>query len=199
MNIRRLLPLLFLVAAAACNNDEEPWPSLITEMADILTDEEGTLCQLHTDSEVNYQLTNPVAGYAPSVAYRILADYTDEGNGRATLYQMTPAYILRDSTACGQTHPTGVLSVWRASRYINLRLTPKTKGGQMYFGFLVDSIRPGRVFLSLHHNQHSDPLAYTREVYASLPVDSIPGLQAGDSVSLTVRTFDGQKTWSFKQ
>ena len=75
MNIRRLLPLLFLVAAAACNNDEEPWPSLITEMADILTDEEGTLCQLHTDSEVNYQLTNPVAGYAPSVAYRILADY----------------------------------------------------------------------------------------------------------------------------
>ena len=39
MNIRRLLPLLCLVAAAACNNDEEPWPSLITEMADILTDE----------------------------------------------------------------------------------------------------------------------------------------------------------------
>lgn len=192
-------PLVLLLFVTACSNDEDVFPSLISEMADILTDEDGTLYQLHTDSEKTYQLANPVAGYKPSVAYRVLADYTDMGNGMATLYQLTPAYILRDSTGCAQTHPTGILSAWRASRYINLHLTPKTQGGKMYFGFLIDSIRPGKAFLSLHHNQHSDPLSYTQEVYASLPVDSIPGIQEGDSISLTVRTFDGQKTWCFKK
>lgn len=198
--MKRLLYIWLLAALmVSCGDDEQPFPDIVTELADGYTDESGSLCKMCTDQDVTYRITNPVAGLRPSAIYRILGGYTDLGNGAARLYQVQGAYILRDSTDCGVTDPTGVLSAWRAGRYINLHLAPKTQGGKQYWGFLTDSVRPGWAHLSLHHNQLSDPLSYTADVYASLPVDSIKGIEEGDSICLTIRTFDGQKTWRFKK
>ena len=132
MNIRRLLPLLFLVAAAACNNDEEPWPSLITEMADILTDEEGTLCQLHTDSEVNYQLTNPVA--------RVYLEWSAVGGADAAAKRLTGRGIrlisAQDLARMGGWRDSGFgLCLMTGDAQVNLA-TPVWQWGAYYEAIL---------------------------------------------------------------
>ena len=112
---------------------------------------------------------------------------------------MKGVHILRDSTAIGRKDPTGILSAWRAGRYINLHLQPKTQGGTHYWGFTVDSVAQGTVWIGLHHKQNSDPLSYTQDLYASIPVDSIKTALPGDSLIMTVATFNGLKTWTFKK
>ncbi len=78
-------------------------------------------------------------------------------------------------------------------------LSPLTQGGKQYWGFITDSIKGGHAWVSLHHNQNADPLSYTQPTYASLPVDSIKGIQAGDSITLRINTFNGTQTWNFKK
>lgn len=198
--MRKLLFLpLFAAFMAACGDNDEAYPSIVTELADGYTDEAGVMYQICTDRDETFRLTNSVSGLLPSAVYRVLTGYADLGQGMARLYQMQGVYLLRDSTDRGVTDPTGVLSVWRAGRYINFHLAPKTQGGTHHWGFLTDSVRPGWIYLSLHHNQHADPAFYTTDVYASLPVDSIQGIETGDSICLTVRTFGGPKTWRFKK
>ena len=128
----------------------------------------------------------------------ILCGYVPSGEN-ATVYQVQSAYYLRDSTKIAKTDPTGVKSAWRAGKYINMYLSPLTQGGTQYWGFITDSIKDGHAWVSLYHNQNADPLSYTQLTYASLPVDSIKGIQEGDVITLSINTFNGLQTWSFKK
>lgn len=181
-----LVPLFCLWA---CNesNEEDTYPSIITELADGLTDPEGNLTKLELDNNAILNLTNPQAGLAPNAVYRCLAGYTTNGQGTATLRSAVSAYLLHDSTEVAATDPVAVVSVWRTPRYINLHLRPKTQGGKQSWGIIVDRIVGRHAYLRLHHRQGTDPTAYSTDVYASLFLSDI----AADDFTITIETFSG--------
>jgi hypothetical protein len=196
---RSYLLILGLICLASCsNNEDDTYPSIITEMADLYTDGQGVMEKFTTDAGVTYQIINGQGDLQPKALYRILCGYVPSGNS-ATLYQVQGVNYLRDSTKIAKTDPIGVKSAWRAGKYINMYLSPLTQGGTQYWGFITDSIKNGHAWVSLHHNQNADPLSYTQPTYASLPVDSIKGIQEGDDITLCINTFNGLQTWNFKK
>ena len=196
---RSYLLILGLICLASCsNNEDDTYPSIITEMADLYTDGEGVMEKFTTDAGVTYQIINGQGDLQPKALYRILCGYVPSGNS-ATLYQVQGVNYLRDSTKIAKTDPIGVKSAWRAGKYINMYLSPLTQGGTQYWGFITDSIKNGHAWVSLHHNQNADPLSYTQPTYASLPVDSIKGIQEGDNITLCINTFNGLQTWNYKK
>lgn len=196
---RSYLLILGLICLASCsNNEDDTYPSIITEMADLYTDGQGVMEKFTTDAGVTYQIINGQGDLQPKALYRILCGYVPSGNS-ATLYQVQGVNYLRDSTKIAKTDPIGVKSAWRAGKYINMYLSPLTQGGTQYWGFITDSIKNGHAWVSLHHNQNADPLSYTQPTYASLPVDSIKGIQEDDDITLCINTFNGLQTWNFKK
>ncbi len=184
-----------------CQDDDggSPFPSMWNEIACLATDGEGRISHLVTDAGDTYEVTNRLTGYRPDTLYRVMCGYTTE-SGQATLYQTAGVHTLRDSSACATHDPVSTIAVWRSGSYINLHLAPLTQGGTHAWGFATDSIGPGgHRYLSLHHRQGSDPLSYTQETYASIALADIAGLAEGDSLSLSIHTFKGIKTWNFKR
>lgn len=193
--------LLGILLAAGCSGDDNgsPFPSMWNEIVCLTTDGQGRIRQMVTDSGDTYEVTNTLYGRKPSAQYRVMCGYTLDGN-RATLYQTAGVHVLQDSTACATHDPLNILAAWKSGSYINLHLAPLTQGGSHTWGFALDSIgADGHRYLSLHHRQGSDPLSYTQETYASIALEDVAGLATGDSLSLSVHTFKGIKTWNFKR
>ena len=191
----------FLISLSSCSDDDkendEPYPSIITELADCQTDAQGTLTSILLDNDTRLTLINPQTGLKANVTYRCLAGYTLEGT-QASLKALSPAVLLHDSTAVAQTDPTGVVSLWRTGRYINLHLRPKTQGGKQTWGFVVDRIVGRHAYLHLHHRQGTDPTSYSTDVFASMPLSEVNA----DDFSITIETFSDtsgstsvSKTW----
>ena len=183
---------------SSCKKEDDSYPSIITEMADLYTNAEGVGEKFTIDTGITYTVTNGPVNLAPNALYRILCGYVPSGES-AVIYQAQSVHYLRDSTEIAKTDPTEVKSAWRAGKYINMYLSPLTQGGVQYWGFITDSIKDGHAWLSLYHNQNNDPLSYTQPTYASLPVDSIKNIQEGDIITLCINTFNGPQTWDFKK
>ena len=184
--------LLIPFSLSSCNDDNDsPFPNLLTEMADCPTDAQGTMNYIVLDDDTKLFVTNPQKELKPNVLYRCLADYVIEDDGKATLYGLRSCPILHDSTAVAQTDPVNVVSLWRTPRYINLHLMPKTRGGSQTWGFILDNIVNRHAYLRLHHRQGDDPTAYSTDVYVSLPLDLVDA----DDFTLTITTFSDTKSW----
>ncbi len=175
-NLRRTSAVLVCLAAlclTACD-DDETYPSVITELADCITDAGGNLTTLRTDEGVSYTLTNPLSGLTARAMYRCLCGYyLGDEDGTATLHSLSNAYYLRDSTAVAQRDDFTIVSAWQTDRYINLHLQHKTAGGTHYYGYVIDAVEDDHVYISLHHNRNGDATSYSADVYASIPLDSI--------------------------
>lgn len=181
----------FLITLSSCSDDDAPYPSIVTELADCPTDAEGRMTGIVLDDGTRLTLTNPQTGLRASVTYRALAGYTRQAD-RATLYSLTPAALLRDSTSVATCDPVNVVSLWRTSRYINLHLLPKTQGQAAHaWGFITDSITDRHAYLRLHHRQGADPTAYSTDQYASLPLDLVDA----DRFTIRIETFQGLREW----
>ena len=199
----KALTLAASLLLLSCSDTEDAfYPNIITEMADLKTDDSGCLTQLIVDNGTCYTVSNRQGGFAKKVTYRVLCGYVPD-HTTATLYQLNAAYYLRDSSAVAQRDPVTIRSIWRTPRYINLHLAPKTQGGVHYWGFVTDSIvsvtlpddtEQTHAYLSLHHSQNGDPASYTEETYASIPLDSIKGMQPNSPITLHIQTFEGTKT-----
>ncbi|MBQ0020286.1 MAG: hypothetical protein KBT39_07165 [Bacteroidales bacterium] len=194
-----LLVFIFSLCTSSCSDDNEVYPSIVTKMADIYTNAQGDLKKLVFDDERSLTISNYLPGYQKDAIYRALCGYTSDGHF-ARLYQLMGVNILRDSTTIAWRDPLNTVSVWRTKRYINLHLSPKTQGGRHYWGFITDSIitstkadgqTSSHAYISLHHKQNGDPTSYSEDVYASLPVDSIKGIEATSPITLRIQTFDG--------
>jgi len=181
-----------------CSSEDDggPYPNIITEFANMMTDKSGNMVSFTTDDGKTYQISNQLRDYEPQALYRVVCGFVPQDN-QAKVYQLFGAYLLRDSIDCAQHDPTGITSLWRRGHYINLHLSPLTQGGTQYWGFITDSIRPQHAFLSLHHRQAGDPLSFSKTVYASIPLDSIAGYDATDTITLIIQTFDGPKKYDF--
>lgn len=200
---------LLLFGACSDDHDEtETYPPLITEFADIYTDRNGDGRLLVTDKGNTYALHQPMKDLHPDAIYRIIGSYvlTDETNGQHPVVQLykTESVMLLEQTEepFGNDAPVKVTSIWRGGpSYINFNFSPKTQGGQHEWGYRLNGIRTTRTGqtyeLSLYHRQSGDPYSYSTTVYASLYLKDIGELQQGDSITFTILTFDGDKTWRF--
>lgn len=186
------------IVSSCSKNEDDTYPSIITEMADLYTNDQGVMEKFTTDGGATYKVINGQGDLMKNALYRILCGYVPSGEN-ATIYQAQGVYILRDSTKIAKTDPTDVKSVWKGGRYINMYLSPSTQGGTQYWGLITDSIKNGHAWVSLYHNQNGDPLSYTQPTYASLPLDSIKDIQEGDDITLSINTYNGPQTWNFKR
>ena len=191
-----LLLTLLALQLTACHDDEDTYPSIITEFVDVHSNNKGVLYEFTNDRAQTYQIVNTLEGFDTSAVYRSVCGYVPEGS-KATIYQLLGVAVLRDSTAVVRHDPVGLLSAWRAGEYINMQLAPLTQGGKHYWGFAIDSIAPQHIYLSLHHNQNGDPTSYTQTTYASLYMKHIEGFNASDTISLSLATFDGWHHYTF--
>lgn len=201
--MKKYLWLLLVAALVSCDKDDDDasdfYPNILTEFAMIRTDDAGTMIELTTDNEQTYTITNPQEGYDKNANYRAVCGYVADGH-KATLYHATGAYMLRDSTQLAyDSEPVKVTSVWQSGRYINLHLSPLTQGGTQYWGYRIDETSGNTTHISLHHRQNGDPLSYTATVYASIYVDDLESISAGNLIALHIKTFDGEQVWTFKK
>lgn len=202
--------LLFLTALAlslsACSEDEgSTYPPMVTEMALFYSDASGNIGSFTTDAGQRYTLVSPFTKVAANAIWRFMVGYVAEADGRATVYSLEGVELLRDSTRLTSIakDPAGFISAWKGGGFVNLHLRPMTKGGQQAWGYVRDSLRTNPLggtthYLSLHHRQGADYLAYSIDKYLSISLDSI-AKESGpaDTLQLTITTFDGTIQKSF--
>ena len=192
--------MVSLICLVSCKNggEEDFYPNVVTEFATIRTDAEGTMKEITTDDEHTYAIKNPQKGYKKDYSYRVVCGFVREGQA-VTLYQLTAAYLLGDSTELAQEpDPIKVTSIWQSGKYINMHLSPLTQGGTQYWGYRIDETSDGATHLSLHHRQNGDPQSYTQSVYASLSLDGLEAIPAGNDIVLHVKTYNGEQVWTFR-
>ena len=201
--MKKVLLLMLIACLASCKDDGDGtsdfYPNVVTEFVTIRTDASGTMIEFTTDDERTYTLSNPQEGYKKNTKYRAVCGFVPDGQ-TATLYNATAAYLLHDSTELAyEPDPIKVTSAWQSGRYINMQLAPLTQGGTQYWGYRIDEVSGNTTHISLHHRQNGDPLSYTETVYASLMVDDFETIPAGNFIALHIKTFDGERVWTFKK
>ena len=199
--VRGGLFLLLLVLACCKGGDDtsDVYPNVVTEFAVIRTNDAGTMVEFTTDDGRTYAISNPQEGFKKNFRYRAVCGYVPDAQ-KAFLHHATEAYLLHDSTELAiSPDPIKVTSVWQSGRYINMHLSPLTQGGRQYWGYRIDNVSGKTTHISLHHRQNGDPLSYTTTVYASLHVDSLTTIPAGDSLALHIKTFNGEQVWAFQK
>ncbi|MCQ2197402.1 MAG: hypothetical protein MJZ60_07780 [Bacteroidaceae bacterium] len=198
-----LCTMLLSLCISSCSSDDDVYPSIISEMADLYTDAQGTTTKIVLDNDKTYNIENPQKGYAKNALYRVLCGFVPNGVN-VTLYQLTGVNILRDSSSIARRDPVDLLSIWRTPRYINVHLKAKTQGGRQYWGFITDSIvtKAGadgtevtHAYVSLHHNQNGDPTSYSDEVFVSLPLDSLKGIKQQSPITFSIKQTNGTKDY----
>ncbi len=205
-----LLPLclcVFATTLVSCSDDDddEIYPSLITEMSVAYSDANGTMTRFTTDSGHSFLVSNKVSGMNESSALRALLSYVDDGDAKARVYQARQVPVLSRFT--GSTPPerdaTGVLSGWIGGGYLNFHLLPMTKGGKQGWAYLCDSTTTNGSggtthHLSLVHDQLDDEAAYSSDFYISINLDSIASaFLSTDSIAFTIYEDNGPQVWNF--
>lgn len=200
---------LAILLAGACSEKQEPYPDLVTEFADIRTSASGLIVDMTIDDGTRFTISNTnIKPHRPDTTYRAVVGYVPNGAAlypEAHIYSLMGARVLADSSGVARHDPTGIESMWKRGRYINMQLTAKGQGGVHHWGYAVDSIRCGdeegrehsHYHLSIHHNQGQAPLSYSQTYYCSIAYGALAGFGDADTVSVSVNTFRGMKTWTF--
>ena len=194
-----LFAVCLIFSCKGGDDTSDVYPNVVTEFAVIRTNDAGTMVEFTTDDGRTYAISNPQEGFKKSFRYRAVCGYVPDAQ-KAFLRHATEAYLLHDSTALAiSPDPIKVTSVWQSGRYINMHLSPLTQGGRQYWGYRIENVSGKTTHISLHHRQNGDPLSYTTTVYASLHVDSLTTIPAGDSLALHIKTFNGEQVWAFQK
>lgn len=205
------LVVIFLLVVSSCDDDEvRTYPPLLSEFVTIQTDESGIPGQLRTDKGMVYAVENAVEivtdGLTPDSVYRAIARY-EQRNDVVRIYGLQgvvssyaiPDSLLADEVKCD---PVEMQAIWSGGGYLNMVLLIKAQSGKHSFSFIEDSIIQTtdgyrKLCLSLSHDAHDDTMAYTQEVYLSMPLFPYSGrLEDGDSVIFSIPTPYGWQQWT---
>lgn len=217
IRIRHLFPmfisLLCLTAGFASCTDEDDgytYPPLLSEFADVCTDEAGLFTYLLADNGERFCIVNSTELKADSVTpdtiYRTISRY-ERVEGGIKLYSMqaisaSPA-VKSEAFADGvKADPVEMQSIWRGGSYLNMILLVKSQNKRHAFHFVEDTLTTSptgtRILrLRLSHDAGDDLQAYTQKAYLSLPLSPYSSLLVpGDSILLSIPTTRGWEQWA---
>ena len=205
----RAMLLMAALLLVSCAEESEPYPNLVTEFADIHTGANGMFVSMTTDDGATFSITNTnTKPHHPNATYRALIGFVPDNSEKlpkATIYTLESVHVLADSTSTRMHNPISVESMWQKGRYINMHLSAKTHGGKHGWGYAIDFIEKAgegdrthaHYHLTLHHNQGNDPLSYSETHYCSIITSKLPEYEYTDTITVSVHTFNGIKSWKF--
>lgn len=201
---------LLLVSMVSCSDEDDvAYPPLVSEFVTVLTDASGTPSRLRTDDGSVHTIVNAsevvAEGLTPDSLYRAISRYERTGEG-VQLYALQPVistYAVPAKNLLQEigNDPVGMQSVWVSGGYLNVILQVKMQNGKHSYYFVEDSLVQtdgGRkLCLSLSHDAGDDVLAYTQNVYLSVPLSPYKEcLVRGDRVELSIPTMGGRRWWT---
>ena len=202
--------IVLLCSMTSCSDDDdEVYPSLISDFVMAQSNSEGHVSFILTDDGQRYAVENDISGMPADTVARAICSYVilqEPTNIPSILvYSITGIPVMYNCTSLPSIHrdPTDVAGVWSSGGYINLHLLPLTQGKFQNWGFIEDSLSANDAgttthHLSIYHEQLNDPTSYTGHIYASISPDSLREAHpAGDSILLSINTFKGPMTWHF--
>lgn len=204
-----LLTLCLPMLAASCHDDTYRFPSAVREFFVAHTASDSTIFAIDTDDGLRLSVIDDQTQHlgTPDSAYRCVG-YYEHADGGVLLYSASNVIASHAvaahhlDTLC--TDPVQLVSIWKAPRYLNMRLGLRHGGAEHEFQFVSDSIvRPvhgGSVhaYFSLYHDAAGDIEAFTDFVYASLPLENYLGAYPRLVVHFAVNTYDeGLKRYEF--
>ncbi|MDR0988400.1 MAG: hypothetical protein LBM06_02925 [Prevotellaceae bacterium] len=182
-----LLLLLSAVLLIACGDDDYYYPSVKLEFLTARSTAAGTLGTVITDEGETYPIIEDLSHTrtTPDSTLRIVSNYevitTSEGTQGVKLYALaaalSPLPKPADAFQEGVKHDAAeVTSIWAGLHYLNILLDLKAQNRTHTIGFVQESVtdneatRHRTVHLSLYHDNGGDVPAYSRRVYASVPL-----------------------------
>lgn len=200
-----------ILSFSSCKKDEYVYPSVLTEFADIKTDNHGKLSYINSDNGNIYQIKDRsgLEGFTPDSIYRTLSIFeplTDESeNMAATLYscQFVISIIptTEDKFPHGiKTDPLDIDRIWRSGNYVNMVLDIMAKDKSHILNFVDNGITNNNdgtksFNITVYHDQNGDYEAFTKKAYASVPLWQYHDIiKEGDKIIIHINTYKEGKT-----
>ncbi len=216
-----LLPLCLLAFLLSCEAEsyesgDGKYSNVRADFAEVHTNANAQFYGLMTDDGDSLTIAEPKAYKWAATAdstYRALV-YYNKVEGKADVVSMVsvsvpaiyPVWKLKEM----KTDPVGVESSWlsRNRRYANLGIrlmtgTEEGKDERQVLGMLCDTLLVHdnghrHLQLRLYHDQNGVPQYYSSRGYVSIPLQKHPyQLGTGDTLSVTVNTYDGPVVKTF--
>lgn len=209
--MRKLLPILALLAVAACETDSYdtgtgPYSYTQADFVEAHTDAECAVADVETDDGVRLTLApKAAAGWInrPDTAYRALLYYNDRGGMSVEPVAISPVPVLTPKAEADFeevfTDPVRFESAWigKNGKYANIGMYLKNGAAAgddkrhtialIDKGTTVNADRTTTAHVLLYHNQGGVPEYYSSRYYISIACD---GMEA-DSLVIAINTYEG--------
>lgn len=199
------------MSVSSCKKDEYYYPSVLTEFVDIETNSTGRLSFIKRDNGENYEIAERkgLEGFTHDSIYRAVSIFEPikdtNDNITAKLYSCKLITSVIPSTEDKftngiKTDPLDIDRIWHSGNYINMILEIMAKDKPHGLNFIENEITEDAdgsktLYLTVYHNQNGDYEAFTKKVYASIPLWHYKNvLSEGDKVIVNINTYKEGKT-----
>ena len=214
--------LIAIVLLAGCEADNYEsgngeYSNMRADFADAHTSNAKTLVNMMTDDGDSLVFKAPETcdwATTPDSVFRALVFYNKVEGGQAEIIgvqqvlvpTIRPHYKVKEM----KTDPLSIESTWKSrnNRYLNFGLNVLTgtvddKDARQTLGMICDTLVTGaegrqHLHLTMYHSQNNIPEYYTTRVFLSIPLKNNPyHLRSGDTVSVSVNTYEGKVLKTF--
>ena len=198
---RAILYIMCMGCVCSCSKKNDSIPNLLTELCDVYINGDSIAATATLDNGTVLDIASQrMKASVRDTTIRSVVTYAQE-DGTVVVYSNTPALckaaLPAEKLKTISHDPVKLISIWKKGKYINLMFGEMTTGkGAHEYAFCMDSLKNRMLYVSFIHQQpENDATSYTQKRYASMPVNT-DGTEAYDSVSLSIMTFDGMKTFT---
>lgn len=189
----------------SCEKDETNIPSFRADLLCANVNADSLVSSLQLDNGRVYQIASQkIKTETANKKIRCYASYSiSDDSIHATVYDISVvpcvAPLPADSFQAFPQSPVKVVSVWRTPGFVNLCLAPLVnKDMKCKYGICIDTLISRTLHTSFLFEKTQDvPEAYTVRLYHSIPLQSPTYTQDFDTLSLTINTVEGMKTYTF--
>ena len=210
--------ILALLSAAllftACSDDENGgghYPSVYTELVEIISDDRGKACELRTDADESFPLNADLSALKLEFndTVRCICIFERKDDNTINLYSCQK--IVAPKPAKAEKFPNGIKSdsiyfqsIWRSGHYVNFHFQMMGKDKAHYLHMIEDTLmlNPNgshTLRLRLYHDQNKDTKAFHLDSYVSVPLRDYErrgAMKKGDTITISANTYDhGNQTW----
>lgn len=211
-----LAPLLGTMILSACSDDDNGarYPSVFTEMADIISNSQAITDELLDDYDHSYPLANNLTGLKLEAndTARCICIFERNENNTIKLYscqKIVAPHPEKPSKFTKGIKRDSIFfhSIWRSGHYVNLHLQVLGKDQAHYLHLIEDTLMANpdgthTLYVELYHDQNNDMKAFRRDAFVSVPLrryEQRGVMKKGDTVSITANTYDrGRQTWKME-